>query len=197
VVARQLYNAGYRFFRMPWEIGPRAELRDMVQTGRLRPGRAIDLGCGTGANAIYLAEQGFTVTGVDFAGAALVKARRAARLAAVGVDFVEGDLTALPAGVGTFDLLVDYGTFDDLGDADRTRYVESVSTMARPGTEFLLWCFEWPPRRRDGWLGVRPVAPGEIAGRFGSRWEVDRLGGTGPDLRRYIAGTAYYLMRYR
>jgi len=49
----------YRFFRMPWEIGPRAELVELVDAGRLRPGRAIDLGCGTGANAVFLAQRGF------------------------------------------------------------------------------------------------------------------------------------------
>jgi SAM-dependent methyltransferase len=123
VVARCLYNTGYCFFRMPWEIGPRPELMELVQIGRLHPGRAIDLGCGTGANAIYLAEHGFTVTGVDFAPAALAGARRKAHLAGVGVHFVEGDLTDLPARLGIFDLLGDYGIFDDLDNADRTRYV--------------------------------------------------------------------------
>ncbi len=53
------YNLAYRFFRMPWEIGPRAELVELVDAGRLRPGRAIDLGCGTGANAVFLAQRGF------------------------------------------------------------------------------------------------------------------------------------------
>jgi hypothetical protein len=114
-----------------------------------------------------------------------------------GVDFAAAALAKAPARMGTFDLLVDYGTFDDRGNAEQRRYVESVSTRARTGTEFLLWCFESPPRRRNRWLGVRRVAPSEIAARFGSRWEVERLAGTGPDLRKVHRRTACYLMRYR
>jgi SAM-dependent methyltransferase len=197
VIARHLYNTAYRFFRMPWEIGPRAELVDLVESGRLAPGRAIDLGCGTGANAVFLAQHGFTVTGVDFASAALAKARHKARLAEVAVDFVEGDLTALDPSLGTFDLLVDYGTFDDLNDADRRRYVDSVSTLARPATQFLLWCFEWQPRRRDRWLGMRTVVPGEIVTRFGARCHIERIAGSEPNPRKFIAAHAAYLMSYR
>lgn len=199
--ARHLYNLGYRLLRMPWEIGPRTELVDLVESGRLRPGRAIDLGCGTGANAIFLAEHGFTVTGVDFAPAALAKARRTAQLADVEVDFVQADLTTLDTdtdtGLGTFDLLVDYSTFDDLNHADRARYVQAASTLARPGTQFLLWCFEWPPRRRDRWLGLRTVAPGEITARFGASCDIQRIGGSKPNPRKLIAAHATYLMRYR
>ena len=79
--ARRLYDLGYRWLRMPWELGPCAELVASVEGGRLRPGRALDLGCGTGANAGFLAQRGFGVTGVDFAPAALATARQRARAA--------------------------------------------------------------------------------------------------------------------
>src|SRR6266550_4471509 len=136
------YNLAYRFFRMPWEIGPRAELVELVDAGRLRPGRAIDLGCGTGANAVFLAQTGF-----------------------------RHDL-------GRFDLLVDYGTLDDLSARKRDRYVRSVLPLADPGARFLLWCFEWRPRRMDRWLHFEPMAPGEIAERFGGAFELERIAGT-------------------
>ncbi len=55
-----------RHFRAPWEIGPREEQVGLVEDGALTPCRAVDLGCGTGANAIFLAQHGFEVTGVDF-----------------------------------------------------------------------------------------------------------------------------------
>ncbi len=71
---------------MPWESGPRSELVELVSSGRLAPCRALDLGCGSGANAVFLAEHGFEVTGADFAAAALDKADRLAK--AVGVDVV-------------------------------------------------------------------------------------------------------------
>jgi SAM-dependent methyltransferase len=196
VATKQFYNLGYRFFRMPWEIGPRAEIVELVTSGRLRPGRAADLGCGTGANAIFLAQQGFEVTGIDFAPAGLAKARRRAAEAGVTADFVQADLTSLPPGLGPFDLLVDYGTLDDLSDVDRERYVAGVAALAAPGAEFFLWCFEWPPRRCDRWTGMRTMAPGEVQRRFAAHFDMQRLGGTQtPGLRGFIPGTAFYLGR--
>src|SRR5215467_1075667 len=138
---------------MPWEIGPREELVQLVRDGVLSPGRALDLGCGTGANSVFLARHGFEVTGVDFSAVALAKAGRSAEAAGVRVDFVEDDLTGLRRVSGPFDVLVDYGTLDDLSRADRDGYVRSVVPLARPGARFLLWCFQWPPRRLDRWLG--------------------------------------------
>jgi SAM-dependent methyltransferase len=194
---QRLYNLGYRFFRMPWELGPRPELVELVRTGGLGSGRAIDLGCGTGANAIHLAAHGFDVTGVDFSSAALAKARVAAASAGVTVDWVQADLTALPD-LGAFDVLVDYGTLDDLSAPRRDRYVDNVLPLAAPGARFLLWCFEWPPRRWERRLGFLPMVPGEVQRRFGARFDIERIAGTEtPNPRRLIAGHAAYLMTLR
>lgn len=73
------YNLWYRHGTPPWVIGPRRELVQLVTDGTLTPSRAIDLGCGVGDNAIFLAQHGFTVTGIDFAPAAIDRARRKAR----------------------------------------------------------------------------------------------------------------------
>jgi ubiquinone/menaquinone biosynthesis C-methylase UbiE len=66
---KAFYDLWYRFGTPPWVGNARSTLVEMVQTGALLPGRAIDLGCGEGDNAIFLAEHGFQVTAVDFAGA--------------------------------------------------------------------------------------------------------------------------------
>jgi SAM-dependent methyltransferase len=183
---------------MPWELGPRPELVELVGTGRLAPCRALDLGCGTGANAVFLARSGFEVTGVDFSGVALRKAAQLAASAGVTVQFVEDDLTALRHQLGTFDLLVDYGSLDDLSLADRDRYVDNVVPLAAPGARFLLWCFQWPSRRLDRWVGFRPIEPGEVEQRFGSTFAIEQIAGT-TDLRmrRLVPGTAVYLMTRR
>jgi 2-polyprenyl-3-methyl-5-hydroxy-6-metoxy-1,4-benzoquinol methylase len=59
----------------PWVGQARSELVQLVESGELLPGRAIDLGCGEGDNAIFLAQHGFQVTGIDFSPAAIDKAR--------------------------------------------------------------------------------------------------------------------------
>ena len=72
---KAFYDLWYRFGTPRWVGNARSELVKMVQTGDLLPGRAIDLGCGEGDNAIFLAEHGFQVTAVDFAPSAIAKAR--------------------------------------------------------------------------------------------------------------------------
>lgn len=142
----RFYDVLYRF-GAPWEMGPRSELVELVESGRLTPpvlggSRAIDLGCGSGANAIYLAEHGFDVTGIDFSSVALRKARAAASRLAHPPVFIEGDLTAPgTASLGPFDLLVDYGTLDDLNGEKRRAMARTIHGLSRPGSAFLLWCF--------------------------------------------------------
>ena len=193
--ARRFYDLVYRLGRAPWDIGPRQELVDLVNGGRLTPCRAVDLGCGTGANAMFLAEHGFEVTGIDFSPVALTKA--AAR-AGPTVRWLQGDLTALPDHLGPFDLLVDYGTLDDLGPADRDRYLANVLPLAAPEARFLLWCFQWPPRWLDRRLGFQTMTPGEVERRFGATYHIECIAGTPtPRMWRPIPGFAAYLMTKR
>lgn len=103
----------YRYFRAPWDIGARKELVSLVTSGKIEPGKAIDLGSGTASYCIFLAEHGFDVTGVDYSPTAIRNARRKARDAKVEVNFIVDDLTDLQEVKGNFDLLVDYGTLDD------------------------------------------------------------------------------------
>ncbi len=70
-----LYNWMYRNNRVPWDLGPRKELVAAVESGRLQPCRAIDLGCGSASNAIFLARRGFEVTGTDYSPAAIALCR--------------------------------------------------------------------------------------------------------------------------
>jgi SAM-dependent methyltransferase len=187
MVGRGAYNLMYRF-HAPWESGPRDELVELVTTGPLTPeilapGRAVDLGCGSGANAIFLAEHGFDVTGVDFSAVGLAKARRAAEVkgaqqpASLSITFVEADLTApvILDVTGPFDLLVDYGTLDDLPRARRPAMADTVRRLSRPGSVFLLWCFydeiAWWRRRGARFPGL---APGEEQDLFAADFDIVR-----------------------
>lgn len=200
-VSRLLYELGYRFFRMPWETGPRHELVELVESGRILPGRAIDLGCGTGSNAIFLTQHGFEVTGVDFVSSAITQAKGKAEEAAVQVNFVLDDITRLQQVTDTFDLLVDYGTLDDLLPKDRDLYVQNVIPLARPGSHFLLWCFEWPlpwweRLVRSTSIGALSLEPGEAEKRFGAHFTMERItANAGPSSNNHWPpGYAAYLM---
>lgn len=200
---KTFYNLWYRFGTPPWVGSARPELVRLVSDGVLAPpGRAIDLGCGTGANSIYLAQQGFSVTGVDFAPAALARARASAHAASVDVSFVQDDFTRLSRVTGPFDLLVDYGSFDDLNPSSRAAYVRAVVPLARPGARFLLWCFEWEPKLWErAAMAILPngnltLRPGEIHRAFADTFDIERIAGES-GLNTWPRGWAGYLMTRR
>jgi SAM-dependent methyltransferase len=167
-----VYEIAYRYFRMPYDAGPVKELVGLVGNGRIPPCRAIDLGCGTGRNAIFLAQHGCEVTGVDIASSGIAEARRRAQTAGVQVEFVVDDLTDLQQVKGTFDLLVDVGTLDVFPRRQRHLYLRNVLPLTHPGSLFLLSGWEWSPR---WWERPFPVAlaPGEIDLRFGEDFEIE------------------------
>jgi SAM-dependent methyltransferase len=194
-VGRSAYNLMYRF-GAPWEGADRVELRRLVKDGRCapetlrRPGRAtaraIDLGCGAGGVAIELAEAGFAVTGVDFSPVALRKARAQAAARGLSEDrvrFVPGDLTAghVDGVDGPYDLLVDYGTLDDLPAAGRRAMAAYVTRLARPGSRFFLFAFSGRPEDLPRFSFGGPsrafpgVEPGEVERLFEPSFRVEVL----------------------
>lgn len=96
----------------PWDSGfPSEHLKSFVAEGKVKGGRVLEIGCGTGTNAIYLAQHGFDVTGVDLSKTALQKAREKAKAANVKVNFIEADLTAPPDLGAPFPFAFDRGTY--------------------------------------------------------------------------------------
>jgi SAM-dependent methyltransferase len=101
---RQGWDARYAGYELLWRAEPNRFL--VAQVAGLSPGRALDLACGEGRNAVWLASQGWEVTAVDFSGVALAKARRLADNHGVTVDWVEADVLAWEPPAGQFDLIV-------------------------------------------------------------------------------------------
>ncbi|HJV13914.1 MAG TPA: class I SAM-dependent methyltransferase [Propionibacteriaceae bacterium] len=183
------YDLWYRFGtptwvdQSPWAGQAQSELVKLFESGELLPSRAIDLGCGEGDNAIFLAQHGFQVTGIDFSRAAINKAKAKAREAGTDVEFLVDDLTRLTHVTGEFDLIVDYGTFDDLSVKDRAAYVDQVIPLAKPGAKFLLWCFEYEVKTWErAALAILPIGnlavnPGEVDHWFGGAFEIRQITG--------------------
>ena len=98
------WNARYEGSELVWSAGPNAFVVDRV--GDRSPGRALDVACGEGRNALWLAEQGWDVVGVDYSDVAVDKARRIAEHRGVEVDWRVGDVTDPAVVDGTFDLVL-------------------------------------------------------------------------------------------
>jgi 2-polyprenyl-3-methyl-5-hydroxy-6-metoxy-1,4-benzoquinol methylase len=92
------WNEKYRGRDTPWDTGqPSTELIQVVRDEKIAPGRAIELGCGTGTNAIWLAEQGFEITAVDISPLALERAKIRAEAAGVRIQFYLADVLNPPS----------------------------------------------------------------------------------------------------
>ncbi|MDT8307816.1 MAG: methyltransferase domain-containing protein [Anaerolineae bacterium] len=160
--------------RAPWEMDkPREELVAMVESGEIQPCRAIDLGCGTGDNVIFLAQHGFDAVGVDLSARAIAQAQERAAAAGVSPSFVTGDVTDLNGVAGSFDLVIDYGCLGCVLSAPaREQYVETLLRLARPGSDYLLLNFA---HKADNRFNLIPVAlrPGEVDRLLGDAFAVE------------------------
>lgn len=125
---------------LPWfSHRPSPWLREAVrQKWILPPAQVLDVGCGAGTNSLWLARQGFQVTGIDLAGTAIDTARDRARKAHLPIDFGEGDVLDLPFGPSSFDAAIDIGCFHTLPLGRRRDYAAEVARVLRPGGTLVL-----------------------------------------------------------
>jgi ubiquinone/menaquinone biosynthesis C-methylase UbiE len=139
LLRRLFFNLMY-YRNPPWDTGiSPPELMQAIQTNP--PGKALDLGCGTGTNVITLAKNGWQVTGVDFAPRAIALARRKISQAGVQADLRVGDVTNLEGVAGPFDLILDIGCFHSLDKTGRPAYLQNIRRLLSQSGIFLLYAF--------------------------------------------------------
>jgi SAM-dependent methyltransferase len=192
-----LYEILYLLRMRPWERdGVAPQLRELVEgPGALPPGRALDVGCGTGAPSVYLALRGWEVTGVDVVARALAQARARAQDAGVSLHLIHGDVTRVAEEVasrGPYRLLLDAGCYHGLDDAQRARYAELVGQVAEDGAALLM--FALTPGGAARPRTFRGASEREIRARFEDGWE---LVWTRPHTARPVfagAGQLWYLL---
>lgn len=120
---------------------PDENLAGWVEQGVLAPGRALELGCGHGRNAVHLARHGWRVDAVDFSATALDRARESAAAAGVDVTLHHGSVLDLRPDEGGYDLVYDSGCFHHVAPHRRPQFVDVVRRALAPGGRFGLVCF--------------------------------------------------------
>lgn len=163
LLTRLIFNLWY-LRRPPWDSGiSPPELLEFIQTHP--PGRALDLGCGSGTSSITLARAGWQVTGVDFASRAIKNAIQKAKTAGVRVDFRLDDVTSLRGVAGSFDLILDIGCFHSLSPDQQARYLDHLTRLLSQGGTWLLYGF-FKPDPDAGGPGFTEDAIRRAAERF-------------------------------
>lgn len=168
--ARERFAGYYAAPQAPWDIGrPQPAF---VAAGDRIAGRVLDVGCGTGDLAVWLAGRGGTVTGVDFLPGPLAAARAKASAAGAAVTFLELDALAVGEIPERFDAVVDCGLFHTFDDAGRSAYVAALARLLEPGARVFLLCMS---DAEPGTHGPRRVSAAELRTAFASGWAVESL----------------------
>ena len=166
------FEWAYRNGDPPWDIGrPQPAIVRLAEQG-LVTGEVIDVGCGTGENALFLASRGLAVVGVDAAPTAIARAMAKADERGSSATLQVADALALEELGRTFDVAIDCGLFHTFGDADRVRYARSLHAVLRPGARYALLCFS---EHQPGDQGPRRVTQAEIRATFETGWTVDSI----------------------
>lgn len=173
--ARRRLSFAWRYRRgnTPWDTNQSPPELEAFVRAQVEPGRALDLGCGTGTNVIFLARQGWEATGVDYVAQAVEAARTKAGHAGVAARFLAGDVSRLddlPLD-GPFDLLLDIGCMHSLDGEARRRYAAQLARLARPGATYMLYAAM--PRRLSSGLMIG-ITPDEVATLFAPHFTVER-----------------------
>ena len=133
------WNDRYRDGDLPWDTGrPSSELQEVLARNAIQPCRALEIGCGTGTNCVWLAQQGFESTGVDLSPLAVERAVHRAAAAGVGAQFVVADVLHLPDLVGPFEFFFDRGCYHAVRRDSPGGYAPAVARQLTSGGKGLI-----------------------------------------------------------
>lgn len=156
--------------RPPWETGrPQPAFTRLCDEEEI-VGRVLDVGCGTGENALYFASRGHSTWGIDFAPNAVRRAETKARRTRFPITFHVADVLELDGWSERFDTVTDCGLFHTFGDEDRRVYARNVRGVLGPGGRLFVLCFS--EEEPTDWGGPRRVSREEIRTAFAEGWRV-------------------------
>jgi SAM-dependent methyltransferase len=163
------YNA-----RPPWDIGrPQPAFVELVRAGELNIGGVLDVGCGTGENALYLAEKGFSVVGVDLATRAIDAAKAKSTERKLKVDFRIANALSLEFKNDYFDNAMDSGLFHTFNDSNRVDFAREIARVLKTGGKYFMLCFS--DKEPTNWGGPRRITKEEIATTLSPHFNVNYI----------------------
>jgi ubiquinone/menaquinone biosynthesis C-methylase UbiE len=139
----QVYRR-YPLEALPWELGqPRKVLVELVEKRLLKRGKALDICCGVGTNALYLAEKGFQVIGIDISSKAIEYAKEKAERVNAKIQFQVENFLKLPFKNDEFDFVFDMGCFHHVKVKDRNTFIKGVHRVLKKRGLYLMVCFSY------------------------------------------------------
>ena len=156
----------------PWDVGrPQPAFVGLVDAGEFYKGTVLDVGCGTGENALYLAENGFSVVGVDLSDRAIATAKEKAIERKLRVDFRLANALLLGFQAGHFDNCIDSGLFHTFNNHDRLTFVREISRILRTDGRYFMLCFS--DKEPTSWGGPRRISKQEIETTFSPLFKIN------------------------
>jgi SAM-dependent methyltransferase len=156
--------------KAPWDIaGPQPAY--VAIAGQIT-GSILDAGCGTGENALFFANGGHKVTGIDYLEEPIRRAKQKAAERRVPVNFLVMDALALATLPETFDSVIDSGLFHVFSDEDRRKYVAGLASVLKPSGRLYLMCFS---DEEPGVVGPRRISKADLQAAFRDHWQIESV----------------------
>jgi len=153
----------------PWDIGrPQKEFTELVRQGEIT-GSVLDIGCGSGDNALFFAQEGFEVWGIDSSPIAIQKAQEKGAQRGLTAHFHVMNALELTRLNRTFDTATDSGLFHTLSDDDRPLFAKNLAAILSPTGNYFMLCFS---DKEPAGYGPRRISEQEIRETFSDGWSI-------------------------
>lgn len=169
---RQRWEQDYKittFERLPWETNePEKELIRILEQRKIKPSKALDIGCGAGTHSIFLAKSGFDVTAIDISQTAIEVAKERAKKSKVRITFVVGNAFDLKFPSRRFGFVFDRGCFHHVRPELREKYIEGIHRVLKENGKYLLICFS----TKNPWQDENVFSLDRIEFYFGDKLKI-------------------------
>ncbi len=156
----------------PWDIDhPQQAFVELVQAGRIQ-GTVLDAGCGTGEHALYIAQHGYVVQGIDIASLAIKKAQEKAQERGIAAQFRVFDALALHTLGETFDTVIDSGLLHNFSDEEREQFIKGLTSIMKPGGTYFVLCFSVTLPHG---FGPRGITQTDLQALFREGWHINSI----------------------